>query len=471
MSHCARRDRTRALRAALGAAALSSLGACTDGAAVGPHEPLLLIGIDGLDPGVCAELMAEGRLPNLQRLATRGVVARLETFAPTYSPVVWTSIATGQVAEAHGIDYFCGADGLPYTSNCRRVPALWNLAGDAGLIVDCAGWWVTWPAEPIRGRMLATYAAQAQGAVVWKQNVWRELPEQTWPRELFAEIEPLLTFAAGAAGGGSEEQVYRDLWTVFPRPDDVLLELPPVSRLVQDLAWSHSSDRSVAAVARHFLATGRADLTLVYLGLPDVAGHRFWRYYRPADFPYPVGDAVRAALGDYVALAYAEADRILGELVAAAPAGSNVVVLSDHGMHADPETLSDPTALTSGHHKDAPDGLIAACGPAFRQLGVLINRTDGRRVGHVLGVAPLAMRLLGLAAPEHWPYAGAARGSAAFAELLEPEWSREHPPRTCPSTEAGFRPASAARDPGAGLDELFMSWLDDVGYLSRSEDG
>ena len=69
------------------------------------------------------------------------------------------TIATGRMPQDHGIPFFSELDprngmpkegGLPYTSECRRVPAIWNLAGDAGLDVLSVGWWVSWPAEAVK---------------------------------------------------------------------------------------------------------------------------------------------------------------------------------------------------------------------------------------------------------------------------------------------------------------------------------
>ena len=65
--------------------------------------PLLVVGIDGLDPVILGELLEAGRVPTFQRFVDEGSLGRLQTMVPTFSPVIWTTIATGQPPEAHGV--------------------------------------------------------------------------------------------------------------------------------------------------------------------------------------------------------------------------------------------------------------------------------------------------------------------------------------------------------------------------------
>ena len=63
----------------------------------------------------------------------------------------------------------------------------------------------------------------------------------------------------------------------------------------------------------------QADLMLVYLSAPDVAGHRFWRYHAPEDFPYAVDEADVRDFGHVLEASYIEADRRLGACWSACP--------------------------------------------------------------------------------------------------------------------------------------------------------
>ena len=108
-----------------------------------PHSnfdeaPLIVIGVDGMTLPVLEPLIRAGKVPHLASLIEKGVGGKLFTDVPTYSPRLWTSIATGVLAEDHGVPNFSEEDeqgnmlrdGLPFTSNCRKVPAVWNIAAD-----------------------------------------------------------------------------------------------------------------------------------------------------------------------------------------------------------------------------------------------------------------------------------------------------------------------------------------------------
>ncbi len=434
------------LRTALAGFAMLA-GAC---GGAGRSNPVLIVGIDGLEPAVVARLLAEGRLPTLASFARAGVVGRIESMVPTYSPVIWTTIATGQLAEAHGIDFFHDGQGKPFTSNAREVPALWNLVSDAGRTVNCVGWWNTWPAETVNGRMLSSYAAQAQAEIIWKPGVWENLEDQVWPPDLLEEIEPAMVFSSDV------EEVRDRLYRAFPRPGS----LDPITeKSVTDLGWTYAADLTAANVTVLLQREHPADLTLAYLALPDVAGHRFWSYHEPDAYGYEVPEPARSDFATYVEAAHIEADRLLGQILAAAPDDANVLVLSDHGMHAD--DLDDPTTGQSGHHRDGPPGLFAARGPQVRSLGSLLGDPASGTLGHVLEVAPLALRLLGVEVPEHWL---SLRAQSELASVLDEAWSAANPVVTGPNPDPSFRPATPSRLPAADLDKKFNEAFSKLGY-------
>ena len=63
---------------------------------------VLLIGWDGADWQMITPLLEAGILPSLEGLIERGVMGNLATLRPILSPILWTSIATGRRADAHG---------------------------------------------------------------------------------------------------------------------------------------------------------------------------------------------------------------------------------------------------------------------------------------------------------------------------------------------------------------------------------
>ncbi len=75
---------------------------------------VVILGLDGLDPGLTTKFIREGRLPNFQKLAERGVFRPLDTSLPSMSPVAWSTFATGTDASHHGIYDFLTRDPCTY---------------------------------------------------------------------------------------------------------------------------------------------------------------------------------------------------------------------------------------------------------------------------------------------------------------------------------------------------------------------
>mgnify|MGYP003334178079 FL=1 len=95
-------------------------------------KKLLLIGWDAADWKVIDALMAEGKMPALQRMIQQGTSGNLRTLQPPLSPMLWTSIATGKRPFKHGIYGFTeptpkGDAVQPITNISRTSKAIWNI--------------------------------------------------------------------------------------------------------------------------------------------------------------------------------------------------------------------------------------------------------------------------------------------------------------------------------------------------------
>jgi predicted AlkP superfamily phosphohydrolase/phosphomutase len=260
------------------------------------------VGIDGAEWKVIRGLWAEGRLPNLRRLADAGTSAVLKT-AYGSSPVIWTTIATGRTPEEHGITDFVAntRQGMvPVSSSLRRVPALWNMASRAGLRTAVLGWWASWPAEDI-------------GGVVVTDRAHLDVDRIVHPASYLAGLERERDRARGE---------YPGLGGRLPAPDPWM----------EDGAFR---DRIMAHEARHLAGLG-FDLFLVYFRTVDIASHRYWKFYDPGLYPgTPKEDVSRFA--HVIPEVYEATDQALGDLLAACPKGSNVFVVSDHGFVSGPD--------------------------------------------------------------------------------------------------------------------------------------
>ena len=79
---------------------------------------VVIVGMDGMDPDLTAKFMAEGKLPNLAKLAADGIFVPLATATPSMSPVAWSSFMTGVDPGKHGIFDFITRD------PCNYMPVL-----------------------------------------------------------------------------------------------------------------------------------------------------------------------------------------------------------------------------------------------------------------------------------------------------------------------------------------------------------
>ncbi len=152
-------------------AALSSFFACllwvsmiTVGCSNDTNIRLVILGLDAANWHSMEPLLKQDRLPNLNRLIRNGVAGTLETFIPTASPAIWTTIATGHSPDRHGIAFRVlqineagGQDEMldAISSDEREVKALWNLLGDYGIRSAFVSWWATWPSEEVLGFMVS----------------------------------------------------------------------------------------------------------------------------------------------------------------------------------------------------------------------------------------------------------------------------------------------------------------------------
>jgi len=111
------------LMAAVSFAVVVASTGCGNSPPVGKR--VIVLGFDGMDYGLTQRLLAEGRLPNFERLAQTGTFQKLGTSIPPQSPVAWSNFITGMDAGGHGIYDFLHRDSLtltPYLSTSRTEP-------------------------------------------------------------------------------------------------------------------------------------------------------------------------------------------------------------------------------------------------------------------------------------------------------------------------------------------------------------
>jgi tetratricopeptide (TPR) repeat protein len=297
-------------------------------AARGRGRRVLFVGLDGGDWQLLDGYMADGTMPNLAGLTREGVSGVLETIQPPLSPLVWTTMMTGVSPLEHRVLDFTRFDPAtgalePITSDERRVPAVWNMASAAGRTVAVLGLWATWPAEPVRGLLVADRLAsfttadrQPPPGVVFPPA------REPWARRELA--------AAGRETGFEAVHAYLpwlDAAEYRRQTSDPAPYAHPASALRRILVETRAWD----ALARSWIERARPDLAIVYFQGTDTLGHMFAPYAPPCPAGVAADDCRR--YGDVPRRYFAEIDRLLGRFRdLAAREDAVLFVASDHGF-------------------------------------------------------------------------------------------------------------------------------------------
>ena len=122
----------------------------------------LLVGIDAGCRSVLDPLVEAGALPNLASVFETGVVGRLESQIPPWTPSAWPSLYTGVNPGKHGVFGFLAFEGYDWdvvNATHVREPSLWELLdsrGESSVVVNAP---VTSPPAEIDGAVVPGYTA------------------------------------------------------------------------------------------------------------------------------------------------------------------------------------------------------------------------------------------------------------------------------------------------------------------------
>jgi Type I phosphodiesterase / nucleotide pyrophosphatase len=393
-----------------------------------------VIAIDGFDTATFDELSKRGELPALTA-AFSGARARLAAEDTRDPARAWTTIATGQPPDAHGVygletRRLAGVQGsVPLAARSgavrliqaasdllrltrpslasgeeRRVKTLWEVAADSGLRTVVVNWWATWPAP-----------AQSTATILSDRAALRlELGGS-----LDAEIAPAALYGQ-----------LRSDWTEIRRTAaGRAAALEPITHTMTDRAMGEVMQRSGELDALQLELADRVrgnepDLLTVYLPGLDIAQHTLFGEGTAQHTPSAVAARLEALRGYYRFL-----DGLLGGVLV--PAQSELVFL-----------VTGPGRIAA-----TATGWLTMRGPVARE-----TRVDARAPD----VAPTILYALGL--PLSRELAG-----RPLSELFVEGHVERYPVRDV----ATYGRPSTVTSPRSGqpLDEEMIERLRSLGYV------
>jgi hypothetical protein len=379
----------------------------------------IVISWDGAGWDLALPLVDAGKMPNLYGLMREGAYGPMYSFKPTWSPVLWTTVATGVDPKHHGILAWGkvehGTTRRLFTNADRRARALWNLMTDAHRPSLVVGYHNTFPADRIDGLMVSNFLYH----------------------EHLEDRMAIHDAAAGTPGAGlvyptarleeilaMQREVARSLpgsvgrFASF-RPEEAAEFESPLPRALRAgdderkffLKKAFLFDAMTGRIAEMEYPNIRPDLAMIHFQCIDFASHYFLYFADPSRFAsMPWSREERAALasqqhlyGGTVESFYRYADEWLGRLLALRDGDTGVLLLSDHGF------TPEDNPRRSGDHPGAPPGIFVVAGPGIRP-----GRQE--RGATLYDVMPTLAAALGL------PVSGELRGKPQASWFTPEAW-------------------------------------------------
>jgi len=415
----------------------------------GARSRVMVLGIDGVDPGVVDLLMSQGKLPNFAKLRQGGAYAPLKSMKPLLSPVIWTTIATGKTPDQHRIGHFTAVnqvtgEQLPVTSHMRKTKAIWNIASDANDQVAVVGWWATWPAETVNGCVVTDHLCYHFLFEDGFEEKAKDPAGKTYPPELVGELARFVK----RPGDLTREQTEK-----FVHVSDEEFDRP--FSFQDDLGhfkWALATAMTYRDVGLYLWKEKDPDLMMVYFEGVDSTSHLFGHLFHAEGLAGELAEQ-KKKYGDAVEQMYIYADGILGDFMDAMDDGTTLFVMSDHGFQLgelpdDPSRTRDMRRVSERYHNS--EGILYVYGNGVKPHSRLNEPS-------ILDVTPTMLSVLGIPAAKDMP----GRVLTEGLQGGEPE------PRVA-TYETGEERGDEGPESDPEADEEMMAKLQSLGYLNTA---
>lgn len=289
------------------------------------NRPLVVLGLDVGDPESLVAWAREGHLPAIASILERGCWGTTGGPDLACEHGVWLSLVSGVSLARHGFYYFRQLvpgtyDLRPVTERDAAARPFWARFRDGRRKVAIVDVPHTAPDAEVAGLQVADWAVHNA-----------QFPPSSHPAGLVGELE-----RRHGASARIDEALESDA------AEDARIYRRLLDRIERK-----------GALCRDVLSRDRFDLVFLAFGETHTGTHQLWKYRPGAPGAGPEGELTHAIRDVYRAV-----DRELGRLIALAPEGANVCIVSSTGMedHYPMGGLAESFCRRLGYQATPPSG-------------------------------------------------------------------------------------------------------------------
>ena len=408
-------------------------------------KKVLVIGWDAADWQIINPLMEQGLMPTLKKFLSESAYGNIATLDPPYSPMLWTTIATGKHAFDHGVLGFTellpdGSGIRPISAHSRKVKAIWNILNQEGYKSNVVAWWPSNPVEDINGVMVSNFYQHA--------------------RQKYGDPWPLVD---GTVNSPEHREMLANL-RVHPEELTSAHIQPFISNLLNLDAEKEVVAQGTVKILAHAASVHNAttylleetdwDFMAVYHDAIDHMCHLGMKYRAPK--LEGIEEKDHENYKELVDSMYRFHDMMLERTLALIDDDTYVMLLSDHGFTSDSNRYAKiPVGPATPAIEHREYGIMALRGPGIKKGEQIFGSS-------LLDITPTLLQLYGL------PIGKDMAGNVllnAFEKKPESTFID-----SWENVEGNHAMLKADVQGDAGAEEAAMQQLIDLGYVDKKEE-
>lgn len=281
------------------------------------EAPLILLEFNELSPALMDTFIDQGYLPNFKRLRDSSQVFTTvaEEVAPNLDPwIQWVTVHSGLSFDEHGIFHL--GDGHKLS-----VKSLWDFIAAEGKTVWVCGSMNIRYDMPLRGAVVpdpwtvgvSPFPAELESYYLFVQRNVQEYTNDRVPLSIGDHLRFLRFMVTHGLSPRTVRSIITQLWS---------------ERRTGKAKWKRATilDKLQRDVFLHYFRKLRPAFSTFFLNSTAHFQHAHWRNMDPEPFKIKPTDSDQAEYQHAVRYGYEEMDRVVGEIVAAAPINAVIVL-------------------------------------------------------------------------------------------------------------------------------------------------